>query len=74
MKSKLFILAILIFAGFSISLNAEEKSKNQLNYEKKLTKAYFKNAKWYTDFDEAKEASKKEGKPIFAYFTRSYSP
>ncbi len=42
--------------------------------DKKLALPFLKKAPWNTDFDKAKESSKKSGKPIFAYFTRSYSP
>lgn len=42
--------------------------------DQKLEAAFLKNATWILDYDEAKAASKKSGKKIFAYFTRSYSP
>lgn len=42
--------------------------------EKKLQAAFLTRAPWLTDYDRAREESKKTGKPIFAYFTRSYSP
>ena len=42
--------------------------------DKKLASAFLKKAAWTTDYDKALEESKKTGKPIFGYFTRSYSP
>ena len=37
-------------------------------------RAWLEKAPWILDFDAAKAESKKSGKPIFAYFTRSYAP
>jgi hypothetical protein len=42
--------------------------------EAKLKEEWVKNAAWTFDYDEARARAKKEGKLIFAYFTRSYSP
>jgi hypothetical protein len=42
--------------------------------DKKLASAFLKKAAWITDYDKALEESKKSGKPIFGYFSRSYSP
>lgn len=41
--------------------------------EEKLAKPVFKLAKWNTDYDAVRAEAKKTGKPIFAYFTRSYA-
>ena len=43
------------------------------NLEKKLDAPFLKNARWETDYDKARRKAKKDGKLIFAYFTRSYS-
>ncbi len=40
----------------------------------KLSEPWLKNAKWTLSLAEAREQAKKQGKIIFAYFTRSYSP
>jgi hypothetical protein len=42
--------------------------------DKKLKEPFLSKAPWVTDYDKAKEQSSKGGKPIFAYFTRSYAP
>ena len=42
--------------------------------DKKLAAEFLKKAPWFTDYEKALEESKKTGKPIFGYFTRSYSP
>jgi hypothetical protein len=39
----------------------------------KLAKPVFTKAPWVADYDKAREQAKKEGKVIFAYFTRSYA-
>lgn len=41
--------------------------------DEKLQSAFLKKAPWLVDFDAAKAESKKTGKPIFTYFTRSYA-
>ena len=40
----------------------------------KLMAPFLSRAPWIIDYKEALEKSEKEGKPIFAYFTRSYAP
>ena len=42
--------------------------------DNKLASAFLKNGDWITDYDKALAASTESGKPIFGYFTRSYSP
>ena len=39
-----------------------------------LEKPFLQNAKWHTDLATAKRQGALRGKPIFAYFSRSYSP
>lgn len=41
--------------------------------DKKLSEGWIKDPAWITDYDEALKEAKKTGKPIFGYFTRSYS-
>ena len=45
----------------------------QAKYEKKVSEAWFTNNGFTDDYDVARERSKESGKPIFAYFTRSYA-
>ncbi|HXX94841.1 MAG TPA: hypothetical protein VEN81_14535 [Planctomycetota bacterium] len=42
--------------------------------DKKLASDFLKKAAWITDYDKAREESKKSGKAIFGYFSRSYAP
>ncbi|MBI4231396.1 MAG: hypothetical protein HY608_11210 [Planctomycetes bacterium] len=42
--------------------------------EAKLREAWFTGNNWTVDYDAARARASGEGKLIFAYFTRSYSP
>lgn len=66
----------LIRAGGFLLALAAAAAAGELEdaFEAKLEKDFAKNAEWTTDFDAAKARAKEAGKPIFAYFTRSYSP
>jgi hypothetical protein len=60
------LVAAIGSAAFGQSL--EEKR------DKKLASEFLRKAAWTTDYDKALEEAKKTGKPIFGYFSRSYSP
>ena len=51
-----------------------DQADYQAKYEKKLEKEFISFGGWITDYDVARERAKAEGKMIFAYFSRSYSP
>jgi len=59
---------VAALASAALGQSLEEKR------DKKLASEFLKKAAWTTDFDKALEESKKSGKPIFGYFSRSYSP
>jgi len=59
---------ILALAPAAFGQSLEEKR------DKKLASEFLKKAAWFTDYDQAREEAKKTNKPIFAYFTRSFSP
>jgi len=42
--------------------------------EAKLAEPFIQNADWVTDYDRALALAKQSGKPIFAYFSRSFEP
>ena len=42
--------------------------------DKKIEAPFMEHALWHTDYDDAREQAEESGKPIFAYFTRSYEP
>ena len=62
------LAALLAFPAASSAQSLEEK------LQEKLQKPFASNAEWVLDYDEALAKAKEEGKAIFAYFTRSYSP
>lgn len=52
----------------------EDVDPLQTKLEAKLAKPFVAHGNWILDYDEARKIAKEEGKLIFAYFTRSYSP
>ena len=63
-------------AAIALGLASQAAAQDELSEkrDKKLKSEFFSKAAWITDFVKAREESTKSGKPIFAYFTRSYSP
>jgi hypothetical protein len=59
---------ILVGAGGVVRAGDLEDKRDAL-----LKEDWLKKADWITDYDKAREESKKSGKAIFAYFTRSYA-
>ncbi len=43
-------------------------------YEKKLKKDFVKKVSWQRSLAKAKKLARKQNKPIFGYFSRSYAP
>jgi len=50
-----------------------DQEKMAANYAEMQSHSWFKDGGWVTDFDAAKAEAAKTGKPIFAYFTRTYA-
>ena len=69
MKHILLAAAVVVAIGSSAFAQSLEEKR-----DKKLASEFLKKAAWTTDYDKAREEAKKTGKPIFGYFTRSYSP
>jgi hypothetical protein len=67
-RSLLAAVALLATSSGALAQSFEEKR------DKKLKEPFLSKAAWITDFAKAKEESRKTGKAIFAYFTRSYAP
>ncbi len=61
-------VALLVLATTAKAQSLEER------LEKKMAKPFIKNAAWVTDHDAARKLAGEQGKLLFAYFTRSYSP
>ena len=74
MNSRLLPVAALL----ATLLPAQGQERSQDEYRRlraeTLAKEVFKKAPWLQDYDAARETAKKEGKLIFAYFTRSFAP
>ncbi len=69
------IAALLLgLATPAFAQDDDRAAKMQANFDAKMAKPFLKNATWETDFDKATKSAADEGKLIFAYFTRSYSP
>ena len=65
--------ALLVLATLAPSVRAEGEDPLVQKRDAKLSEAWIKKAAWFTDYGKAKAEAKATGKPIFAYFTRSYS-
>ncbi|MBC8327621.1 MAG: hypothetical protein ISR76_07495 [Planctomycetes bacterium] len=53
---------------------AQDQTDLQAKYEAKLADEFVSYGGWITDYDQARKIAKEQGKLIFTYFTRSYSP
>lgn len=69
MKHIVLAAALVVAVGSSAFGQSLEEKR-----DKKLASEFLKKAAWTTDYDKALEESKKTGKPIFGYFSRSYAP
>ena len=67
-------LTLSMVAALVAGLPGQDNDLLIARFDKKIAESWVKNAEWITDFAVAKATAKKTGKPIFAYFTRSYAP
>ncbi len=67
----LLAAALLVAPVFSV-LAGDEDALIQKR-DAKLAEGWLKKAAWNTDYDKALAEAKASGKPILAYFTRSYA-
>ena len=65
------LIALFLILGFSGAAFAGETLEQKR--AAKLAEPWLKKAAWFTDYDKALSEAKASGKPIFAYFTRSYA-
>lgn len=68
---------LLLAAAASPALAQQQKESQeslQKKYDEKVGEAWVKDPAWILDFDKAREEAKKRGRPMVAYFTRSYAP
>jgi hypothetical protein len=66
-------MAIAIFLCLGASLPAQNQEQFKQLRTEKMAKDVFTKAAWTFDYDKARAEARKSGKPIFAYFTRSYA-
>lgn len=66
-------LAGLLLSGVASAQQQNDQATMKANYEAKLQKEFVAFGGWVTDYDVARERAAKEGKIIFAYFSRSYA-
>ena len=66
-------LLLAFLAGLTSPALAEEDATLVQKRDEKLQAEWLKKAAWITDYDKALAEAKASGKPIFAYFTRSYA-
>lgn len=75
MRSLIAVVAgVVLAAGAALSAFAQPGETMQEKYEAKVAESWFKDNGFTDDYDKARELATKTGKPIFAYFSRSYSP
>jgi len=71
-------LALLLLASAPVVARAQgsEPSQDELKerYAKKIAEKWYTGNPWITEYDAALAKSKETGRPIVAYFTRSYAP
>ncbi len=61
---------LAVFAALTSAAYAQTMEERR---DKKLAEPWVTFVNWVTDYDKALAESKESGKPIFAYFTRSYA-
>ncbi len=54
--------------------DGDEQAELRAKYDEKIAKEFVSFGGWVLDYDEAREQAKEEGKLLFTYFSRSYSP
>lgn len=70
-------LALLSVAGLLApglpSQQSYDQEQMKANYAEMQTHSWYTDGGWITDFAAAKEKAARTGRPIFAYFTRTYA-
>ena len=66
------LATLTIAASLSSLVSAQGDMKRK--YEAKLKEPFIEYGGWLTDYDQARERAKAEGKVLFVYFSRSYAP
>ncbi len=67
-------IALALIVATALTAAAQSQDELKKMRDEKLAGAWLKKNDWTTDYEVAQERAAKTGKPIFAYFTRSYRP
>ena len=67
-RTPLLLLSVLLAGPVAAQTELETKR------DAKLEEAWFSANPWTHDYNEARKRAQATGKPVFAYFTRSYAP
>jgi len=67
-------IALALLAATALTAAAEDQEELKKRRDAKLAGEWLKKNDWITDYEEAQARAAETGKPIFAYFTRSYRP
>ena len=69
-------LTLGLLAGLALAtpVVAQDADGLQEKFDAKVAAEWVAQGGWITDYDMALAKAKKEGKYVFAYFSRSYSP
>lgn len=68
-----FLPAVLLLTVGASTARAQDVEELKKRKEKKLNEPWTKNGDWIFDYEQALKKAEETGKPIFAYFTRSYA-
>ena len=63
-----------LLGGAAFGQVVDEQAELKAKYDKKIAKEFVSFGNWILDYDVAREKAETEGKMLFTYFTRSYSP
>ena len=67
-------LAALLLLAAPLAARAVPPDEMTARFEKKIAEPWFATGGWTADYDVARARAKETGRPILAYFTRSYAP
>lgn len=75
MKYLLSTLGLISFGLLATPVAAQDAEMTlQEKYDEHVAAEWVSHGNWMTDYDAALAKAKKEGKYVFAYFSRSYAP
>lgn len=72
-RSMVAAIAGAALALFAVPALAQDDRTLEEKYKEKVAESWFTSNGFTDDYDVAREKAKTTGKPIFAYFTRSYA-